>query len=179
MKTDDPRLVKAREELTERIRKYDETIVTVLKNHLGCEHFLNELLAASSKKWKGRKFAGKMEIAKKLNLPELEPAMWEVLDKGNKLRNQIAHSPDQGKIAAKLTALRRAYLAALTPEQAKGSENLNDMQLVVLAFGHVGSHLVVAAGRVTQERKEKQGDASRTATSDDRQAVRKAYLSGG
>jgi hypothetical protein len=33
----------------------------------------------------------------------------------------------------------------LTPEQAKGSENLTDNQIVVLAFATAGSYLVVSA----------------------------------
>ncbi len=120
MKTDDPRLEKAREQLFERIKKYDEMMLTVFKNHLGCEQFLNELLSASSRRWKRRKCAGKIEIAKTLNLPEIEAPIWKVLEAGNKLRNQIAHSPDEGKIAAKMASFRKAYVAALTPEQARG-----------------------------------------------------------
>ena len=39
VKSDDPRLEKAREQLLERIKKYDEMMLTVFKNHLGCEQF--------------------------------------------------------------------------------------------------------------------------------------------
>jgi hypothetical protein len=149
VKTDDPRL-------SERIKKYDEMMLTVFKNHLGCEQFLNELLSASSRRWKGRMCGGKIEIAKTLKLPEMEPSVWKVLEAGNKLRNQIAHSPDEGKIAAKMAAFRKAYLAALTPEQAKGCENLDDVRIVILAFGFCGSYLVVAAERAREERKKKE-----------------------
>src|SRR5207244_4096022 len=114
-------------------------------NHLGCEQSLNELLSASSRRWKGRMCGGKIDIAKTLKLPEIEPPIWKALEAGNKLRNQIAHSPDDGKIAAKMAAFRKAYLAALTPEQAKACENLDDFRLVVLAFAVCGSYLVLAA----------------------------------
>ncbi len=156
MKTDDPKLEKAREQLFERIKKYDEMMLTVFKNHLGCEQFLNELLSASSRRWKGRTCGGKIDIAKTLNLPEIEPSIWKALEAGNKLRNQIAHSPDEGKIAAKMASFREAYVAALTPEQARGCENLNDIQIVVLAFGLCGSYLVAAAGRVKEEKNQKE-----------------------
>ena len=54
MKVDDPRLEKARAELSERIKRYDDMMLTVFKSHLGCEQFLNDLLSASSRRWKAR-----------------------------------------------------------------------------------------------------------------------------
>jgi hypothetical protein len=39
-----PRLVEGRKLLAERIAKYDERILTVLKNHLATEQSLNDLL---------------------------------------------------------------------------------------------------------------------------------------
>lgn len=152
MKTDDPRLEKSREQLFERVKKYDEMMLTVIKNHLGCEQFLNVLLSASSRRWKGRRCGGKIDIAKTPNLPDIEPPIWKVLEAGNKLRNQIAHSPDEGKTAA----FRKAYVAALTPEQARGCENLDDPRIVVLAFGLCGGYLAVAADRVKEEKKKKE-----------------------
>lgn len=41
--------------------------------------------------------------------------------------------------------LRKAFLAAVSPEQRKGIDEMNDTQMVVSAFSHCGSHLVVAA----------------------------------
>jgi hypothetical protein len=41
-------------------------------------------------------------------LPEIEPSIWAVFEAGNRLRNQIAHSPDDGKIAAKMATLRKS-----------------------------------------------------------------------
>jgi len=113
---------------------------------------LNELLSTSSRRWKRRTCGGKIDIAKSLNLPEIEPSIWEVLEAGNKLRNQIAHSPDESKIAAKMASFRQAFIAALTPEQAKGCEDLNDNQIVVQAFGLCGSYLVAASERVKEEK---------------------------
>src|SRR5437868_4103078 len=109
VKIDDPRLEKAHAEMTERVRKYDERMLTVMKNHLGVEQFLNELLSAASRRWKGRMCGGKIDIARgELDLPEIEPAIWKVLEAGNTLRNKIAHGADESVIAAKMTAVRKA-----------------------------------------------------------------------
>ena len=50
MKIDESRLEKAREEMFERVRRYDERMLTVIKNHLGCEQVLNDLLSAASRR---------------------------------------------------------------------------------------------------------------------------------
>jgi hypothetical protein len=97
---------------------------------------------------------GQIDIAKdELNLSEIEPATWEVLKAGNELRNKIAHGAAESVIAAKMTALRKAYLETLPPEQRKGAENLTDVQLVVGAFSDCGSYLFVAAERLREEKK--------------------------
>lgn len=156
MGMNDPRLEKAREEFLDRVKKYDERMLTVIKNHLGCEQFLNQLLSVASRSWKRKKCAGKIEIAKNdLNLTEIEPNIWEVLEAGNTLRNKIAHGAEESVIAAKMADFRKAYLAALTPEQAKGSEGLDYMKIVVLAFGLCGGYLVVAAERLSKEKETK------------------------
>jgi hypothetical protein len=75
VKIDESRLEKAREEMFERVRRYDERMLTVIKNHLGCEQVLNDLLSAASRRWKRRTCSGKIAIAKdELKLPEIEPA---------------------------------------------------------------------------------------------------------
>lgn len=91
MKADDPRLIESRKLLAERIAKYDERIVTVLKNHLATEQSLNDLLAAASRRWKRRSFASKIDVAKKLFLPDLSEELWDTLKAGNDLRNAVAH----------------------------------------------------------------------------------------
>jgi hypothetical protein len=51
MKAGDPRLEQAHKELTERIQKYEERIVTVLEGHLAAEQALNDLLRAARRRW--------------------------------------------------------------------------------------------------------------------------------
>jgi hypothetical protein len=155
LEIDDPRLEQAHKEMTERVEKYDERLVTVLKNHLGCEQSLNDLLAAASRRWKRRTFAGKIDIAQKLFLPEMTEPIWVVLKAGNGLRNAIAHGHKEGTIAARMTDLRNAYTASLTPERARDVETLTDTQLVVVAFTMAGSYLVVAADRLAEKSKKR------------------------
>jgi hypothetical protein len=145
MKADDPRLVESSKRLSERIARYDERIVTVLKSHLATEQSLNDLLAAASRRWKRRTFAGKIDVAKGLFLPELGEELWAVLKAGNDLRNAVAHGHKEGTVAARMTDLRKAFLACASPEQRKGIEEMTDTQMVMSAFNYCGSYLVVAA----------------------------------
>ena len=157
MKADDPRLERARQEMIERINQYDERMLTVVKNHLGCEDLLNGLLSAAGRRWKNRQFAGKLDVAKEINPPEIEPPVWDMLDAGNKLRNAVAHGHKESRIAARMTDFRKAYLAALTLFQAKHAEGLDDAKIASLAFGHCGAYLVVAADAVKVRRKMAEG----------------------
>jgi hypothetical protein len=100
-----PRLVEGRKLLAERIAKYDERILTVLKNHLATEQSLNDLLAAASRRWRRRTFAGKIDVAKELFLPELSEELWDVLKAANDLRNAVAHGHKEGTVAARMADL--------------------------------------------------------------------------
>ena len=155
MKADDPRLLQAGKEMDERIRKYDERMLTVIKNHLGCEDFLNQLLSAGSRRWKRRMFGGKLVVGQQINPPEITPAVWKLLEAGNQLRNAVAHGDDESTIAARMAEFRQAYLKDLTPEQQKGVKDLDDTRMVVLAFAHCGGYLVVAVDAEKERRKKK------------------------
>ncbi len=155
MRTDDPRLEKAHAEMAERVRKFDERMLTVIKNHLGCEQFLNDTLAAAGRRWKSRRCAGKIAIAKRLKLSEMTEPIWKVLEEGNRLRNAIAHGDEKSVIADRMAKFRKAYLAALSPEQAKGVADLDDIRLTVLAYSFVGAFLVVSTDRFIEAKKQR------------------------
>jgi hypothetical protein len=121
VEADDPTLEAKRQELFERIKKMDEVMVTVLKNHIGLEQFMSEYLEASGKEPEDFGFYEKVEECKELNPPEVEAAIWDVVYAANELRNKIAHTFEQAKIKAKMDALRAAYLAAVTEQQRKGA----------------------------------------------------------
>ena len=75
----------------------------------------------------------------------LEPEFWEVLKKGNNLRNAIAHGDKNGTIAQRIADLKKALLGWSSPEQRPGVEGMTETQMVSTAFNLTGSFLVVAA----------------------------------
>ena len=145
MKTDDPRLEESRKKALERIQKINDMMLTVLKNHLVVELFMNDFLDVSGKKHDDLTFAEKADLCKDLNPDEIGPSIWKVLEAANKLRNKIAHTLDQKRIQAKVDVLRVAYIAALTPTQAEAAEKLDDVRIAGEAFQLCGAYLVAAA----------------------------------
>lgn len=146
MKTDDPELEKSKQELFTRIQKINDIILTVIKNHLTVEQFLNDLLWAHGRSYKKKNFAGKMSIAKdQLKPPEIEESIWVLLKACNDLRNKIAHTFEEKVIQGKVSTVRKHYLEALSLEQRKHSEPLDDVRIVGGAFELCGAYIVVAA----------------------------------
>lgn len=144
MKTDDPRLEENRKKLVERIQKMDDLKVTILKSHLNLEQLINEFLDACGKKHSGLKFAEKVKLCQELNPAEIDLPIWTIVTAANSLRNNIAHTPDEAQIQPQMDQLRAAYLAALTPTQASGVEQLDDVRTASGACELCGSYLVVA-----------------------------------
>jgi hypothetical protein len=117
LKHHDPRLAQAQKNLTERIAKYEERILVTLKGHLAAEQALDGLLKAARRRRK-RPFAGKIDVARKLLLPDLTAEMWSVLKAGNNLRNAIAHGDPEGTIAQRIADVRRTLLVWVSPAKA-------------------------------------------------------------
>ena len=147
------RYAKAHKEMTERVARYDQRLLTVIKSHLSCEEALNQLLSAASRAWKKKKFSGKLDVGRDFIKPtEMTAQLWEVAEKGNQLRNSVAHGHAESVVAARMTELRTAYLAAVSPQQRPSIEGMTDAQMVGSAFNHCGSHLIVAADRIAEKR---------------------------
>jgi hypothetical protein len=153
MKADDPKLRANLQELFERRQQINELILTVLQNHIVVEQFINEFLAVAGRSKRGT-FQGKVDKCQLLNPPEIDAQIWQVLKAANELRNKIAHTFDQTKIYAKLAELRKAYHAALTPEQAKHAESLDDTKTAAGAFELCGAY-IAAASDAAKQRKQK------------------------
>jgi hypothetical protein len=153
MKADDPRLEESRKELFERIKKMDELMLIVLKNHVGLEQFLSEFLEVSGKKPEELTFYEKAKESEGLSPPEVDPAIWKVVYAANELRNKIAHTFDRAKIKAKVDALRSAYLAAVTPTQAEAAKKLDDAKIAAGAMDLCVAYLVVATDAVRTGKK--------------------------
>jgi len=152
MKANDMRLEMAHKEMIERIQKYEERIVTVLKGHLAAEQALNDLLRVARRRWK-RPFAGKIDVAQKLLLPDLTTEMWDVLKAGNDLRNAVAHGHREGTIAQRIADVRRALLVWASPPQRPGIETMTDTQLISTVFFQCASFVVVATMKLDEQKK--------------------------
>jgi hypothetical protein len=109
---------------------------------------MDGFLEASGEKYDGLTFAGKATRCEELKPPEVEPSIWDVLKAANKLRNRIAHTLDQGLIQTRMDKLRTAYLAALTPTQAEGVKELDDVHIASGAFELCGAYVVAATDTV-------------------------------
>jgi hypothetical protein len=128
-------------------------LLDALEQHLILEQFMNEFLDASGKKYDDLTFAKKTELCEELKRAEIDPPIWKVLTAVNRLRNKIAHTFDHAEIQAKMDAVRAAYLAALTPTQAKGVEKLDDARIAPNACELCGGYLVVATETVRARKK--------------------------
>jgi hypothetical protein len=153
VKIDAPRLEESRKKLVERVQKMDDRMLTVLKNHPILEQFMSEFLDASAKNNDDLSFAEKAKLCEDLKPAEIDPPIWKVLTAANRLRNKIAHTLDQTQIKSKMDELRTAYLAALTPTQAKGVEKLDDVRIAADACELSGAHLAVATIAAQQRHK--------------------------
>ncbi|MBR0900769.1 hypothetical protein JQ616_37940 [Bradyrhizobium tropiciagri] len=145
MDISDPRLIEAHKKMTERVEKYDERIVTVLKGSLSTEQALNDLLSVAGRRWKRRTFAGKIDKAEKLFCPELDAGFWATIKAANALRNAVAHGHSEGQIVQRSAELKKALLAWVSPEQRPGIEAMTEPQMISTAFNNCSSYLVVAA----------------------------------
>jgi hypothetical protein len=129
MKTDDPRLEKARKEMLERNDKMDKLTLATLRSHLIAEQCMNDYIVAHGvkRKWLLKKtFWQKMRKCKLLSKGERADPLWGVLDAANQLRNAIAHTLSIEKITEKMAQLKDKYLASLTEEQAAGLKDQPD-----------------------------------------------------
>ncbi|UWU83185.1 hypothetical protein N2605_27085 [Bradyrhizobium yuanmingense] len=77
--------------------------------------------------------------------------LWALLKVGNELRNALAHGHKQGTVENKIVELRKAFIAASTPEQKKYIEEMTERQLITMAFSHCASHMIAAADRLERE----------------------------
>ena len=116
------------------------------------EQALNELLRVARRRWK-RPFAGKIDVAQKLFLPDLTTEMWDVLKAGNDLRNAVAHGHKEGTVTQRIADVRRALLAWASPPQRPGIERMTDPQLISAAFFQCASFVVVATMKLKEENK--------------------------
>jgi len=146
---------KAHEEMIERVKQYDDRIVTTLKGHLSLEQSLNDLLRKANRRLRRRTCAGKIDVAQKLFLPDLSVELWDIVKAGNNLRNAVAHGHKQGTVEQRVVELKKALLAWASPSQRPGIEAMTEPQMISTAFNQTGSFIVVANMKLEEEQKKK------------------------
>ena len=52
-----------------------------------------------------------------------------------------------------MVELRKAFIAASSPEQKKYIEAMNERQMITMAFSHCASNMIAAADRIERESK--------------------------
>jgi hypothetical protein len=139
MKADDPRLEASLKAMTERVTKMDALTLAVLRGHLLLEQTMDEFLTASlfhcEHVLESRySFLHKAQLCKAMSLNQNGNPIWELVWRGNELRNKIAHTLSTAEIKKKMDSLRAGYMDVLTPEQGKGQEKQTDDRIAEAAF---------------------------------------------
>lgn len=129
MNINDPRLKEGHKTITERVKKLDEFIVTVLKYHVSVEQSMTDLIEANSKT-AADSFYDMIRQCEDIDPPDVDASTWEVLKMANRLRNAEAHKIDGTEVNNAMTKLRIAY-AALSEQSAEDERNMNDVQLAL------------------------------------------------
>jgi hypothetical protein len=148
VKTDDPRLEKARKEMLERIEKMDKLTLATLRSHLLAEQCMNDYILANGikrKRLRKKTFWDKIQKCRVLAKEESKDDLWDVLDAANQLRNTIAHTLSMDEIEGKMARLRGKFLASLTEKQAAGLKDEPDASVAESAC-------VICAGFITMLR---------------------------
>lgn len=154
MKRDDPRFEEHHKQALERAAKRQALKLAVTTNHPMFERCVRDFLDASDQKHDHLKLKKKIELCKTLRPPQISPAAFKVMCAARELRNELEHDTNEAKIEAKMVQLRSAYLAALTPIQAKAAKDLDDASIAASAYQDCISHLVVATDAVQASRKD-------------------------
>ena len=131
MRTDDERLEKARNEMVERIAKFNALMLEVMKGHLVVEQAMDAFLSAALFKHEyvrdGRfNFSQKAQMCRALSSCEDTDDLWEVIWGINSVRNQVADDLDVDEIRKKMDKLRKTFFDTLTPKQVAGLKEQSD-----------------------------------------------------
>jgi hypothetical protein len=176
MKFDDA-LEKSRHEVEQRIRNFNALTLAVIRSHLLLEQTIDNFPAAAlfhpEYVRKTFEFDQKINLCRSMCFNEDGDQIWKIVKAANELRNKIAHSLDQDQIAAKMKRLREAYLAVLTPEQAKEAEKLPDDRIAQDACVLCAGFLATTAGDAKARREVSRSTGRRGARRTSNEPARK------
>jgi hypothetical protein len=150
MKADDPRLEASRKAMEERVKKFNELMLAVVKGHLVIEQAMDGFLSASFshpehvQDGKVARFthSQKVQMCRATSFNEAENGLWKVIWAVNTLRNQIAHDLDVAEIQRKMNNVRKELFANLTEKQVAALKAQSDDYIAqyacVLCAGFLG-----------------------------------------
>lgn len=149
------------EEAHQRFKKeaerIDNMVLTVVKAQIVIERSMIELLEAHGRDPKHFLFTAPKikECKEKIDPPEVDQPMWELLSLCTHVRNELVHNLDTKEIKGKCDKVREAYLAVADNERRKqGIREMDDTQMVTSAIYDCGSLIVVAtAAKVAADKK--------------------------
>ena len=98
----------------------------------------------------------KIKECRRIDPPEVDQAMWELLSLCSYVRNELAHSLDNEQIKLRMDAVRTAYIALNETERQKQSiREMTDTQMVTSALHHCGSLIVIATdNKIAEDKKQ-------------------------
>ena len=155
MRTDDPRLEKARKEMLEHVDNMNKLSLATLRSHLLAEQCMGDYIVASGvkDKWLRKKpFKDKIAKCKVLAKEESKDPLWHVLEAANQLRNTIAHTRSTDKITDSMAQLKSKYLASLTENQAAGLKDQPDDVIALSACVTCAGFIVALQHRAAGEK---------------------------
>jgi hypothetical protein len=135
-----------RKRFDEILKRIDDMILTVLKAQIVVERSMIALLEAYGRDPKHFFFTNdKIKECKKIDPPEVEQPIWDLLSKCSYVRNELAHSLDDAEIKRLSENVREAYIALNETEREKQAvRDMTHTQVVMSAVYHCGMFIMLA-----------------------------------
>ncbi len=129
-------LFEHRKKFEEDLKRVDDMILTVLKAQIVTERSMIALLEANGRDPQHFFFTkDKIKECKKIDPPEVAQPVWDLLSKCSYVRNELAHSLDNDKIAKLSEDVREAYIPLNETEREKQAvREMTHTQVVMSAI---------------------------------------------
>ncbi|MCA1551821.1 hypothetical protein I6F36_34045 [Bradyrhizobium sp. BRP19] len=151
-----------RKRFDEDLKRVDDMILTVLKAQIAVERQMIALLEAYGRDPKHFFFTkDKIKECKKIDPPEVEQSIWDLLSKCSWVRNELAHSLNDDEIKRLSENVRELYVAQMeTEREKKAVRDMTHTQVVMSAIYHCGMFIMLATdAKVDADKKAKSASA--------------------
>ncbi|UQR64302.1 hypothetical protein LRP30_02990 [Bradyrhizobium sp. C-145] len=149
-----------RQRFDENLKRVDDMILTVLKAQIVVERSMTALLDVYGRDPKHFFFTKeKIKECKKIDPPEVDQPIWDLLSKCSYVRNELAHSLNDEEIKRLSEDVREAYIAVNETEREKQAvRDMTHTQVVMGAIYHCGMFIMLATD--AKEAADKQAKSS-------------------